>query len=163
MSDASGGFVPPGAPVSQLHAGQPVLAVGEPVERARAAMVLLHGRGASARDILTLEYGARNGRRFGGLVGLSGGVIGPDGAPRQDAGDLAGTPVFLGCSDHDPHIPARRVRDTAELLRRLGGDVTASLYPDLDHSVNEDELARVRDIMGRLPAVAAPGPESDGG
>ncbi|HXM58823.1 MAG TPA: dienelactone hydrolase family protein [Candidatus Dormibacteraeota bacterium] len=223
--------------MSGLHAGQPVLATGDALERARAAMVLVHGRGASARDILmlapeleapgwaflapqaangtwypypfmapvernepwlssalgviadlldrlgtagipaertvllgfsqgaclTLEYAARNGRRYGGLVGLSGGVIGPDGAPRQDAGDLAGTPVFLGCSDHDPHIPAQRVRATAELLRRLGGEVTASLYPDLDHSVNEDELARVRDMMGRLPAVAAPGPETDGG
>jgi phospholipase/carboxylesterase len=223
--------------LSELHAGQPVLAAGEPVERAHAAMVLLHGRGASARDILTLapeleapgwaflapqaangtwypypfmapiernepwltsalqvigdllarleaagiaaertvllgfsqgacltlEFAARHGRRYGGLVGLSGGVIGPDGDPRRDAGDLAGTPVFLGCSDHDPHIPAQRVRDSADLLRRLGGAVTAVLYPDLDHSVNEDELAHVRDVMGRLPAAAAPRPESDGG
>jgi phospholipase/carboxylesterase len=223
--------------VNGPHAGQPVLAAGEAPERAAAAMVLLHGRGASARDILTLvpeldapgwaylapqaadgtwypypftapiernepwlssaleligdllgrleaaglpaertvllgfsqgacltlEYAARNARRYGGVLGLSGGVIGPDGMPRHDAGSLAGTPVFLGCSDHDPHIPAHRVRHAAEVLGQLGGEVTTQLYPDLGHSVNEDELTHVRGIMGRLTAVAGPGPETDGG
>jgi len=222
---------------AELHAGQPVLVTGEPLERAGAAMVLLHGRGATAHDILTLapevqgpgwafvapqaanatwypypftapldrnepwlssaleviagllgtiagagvppertvllgfsqgacltlEFAARNARRYGCVVGLSGGVIGPDGMERHDAGSLAGTPVFLGCSDHDPHIPAHRVRHAADVLRGLGGEVTTSLYPDLGHSVNEDELARVRDMMGRLTAAAGPGSETDGG
>lgn len=119
--------------------------------------------GFSQGACLTLEYAARNARRYGGVVGLSGGLIGPDGLARHDEGSLAGTPVFLGCSDHDPHIPAHRVRHAAETLRDLGGEVAMSLYPDLGHSVNEDELTHVRGIMGRLTAVAEPGPETDGG
>jgi predicted esterase len=206
------------------HQGQPVLAAGEPLERARAAMVLVHGRGATAQDILTLavelnqpgfvylapqaanntwypysflapiernqpylssalatlgqvlahvaaagipaertillgfsqgaclatEFAARNAQRYGGLVGLSGGLIGPDGTPRDYPGALDGTPVFLGCSDVDPHIPAARVQHSAEVLRRLGGDVTARLYPGMGHTVNEDEIEAVRGIMAAL-------------
>jgi phospholipase/carboxylesterase len=208
------------------HQGQPVLTAGEPLERAQAAMVLAHGRGASAKDILTLaaeleqpgfvylapqaanntwypysfltpiernepylssalatldqvlthvaaagipaertillgfsqgaclatEFAARNAQRYGGLVGLSGGLIGPDGTPRDYPGTLDGTPVFLGCSDMDPHIPAARVQHSAEVLRQLGGAVTARLYPRMGHTVNEDEIEAVRKIMAKLTA-----------
>jgi phospholipase/carboxylesterase len=206
------------------HQGQPVLAAGEPLERAQAAMVLVHGRGATAQDILTLgaeldqpgfvylapqaanntwypysflaqiernqpylssalatlqqvlahvaaagipaertillgfsqgaclatEFAARNAQRYGGLVGLSGGLIGPDGTPRDYPGTLDGTPVFLGCSDVDPHIPAARVQESAEVLRRLGGAVTARLYPGMGHTVNQDEIEFVRQMMAAL-------------
>jgi phospholipase/carboxylesterase len=118
--------------------------------------------GFSQGACLTLEYAARNARRYGGVAGLSGGVIGPDGAPRADQGSLAGTPVFLGCSDHDPHIPAFRVDHAADVLRGLGGEVTAILYPDLGHSINQDEIEHVRDVMGRLIAAAGTGQERDG-
>src|SRR5262252_5587117 len=130
-------------------------AAGLPPER----VVLL---GFSQGACLTLEYAARNARRYGGVVGLSGGVIGPDGAPRDDHGSLAGTPVFLGCSDHDPHIPAYRVHHAAEVLGGLGAGVTAVLYPDLGHTVDREELEHVRDIMSRLVAAAGTGQERDG-
>jgi phospholipase/carboxylesterase len=119
--------------------------------------------GFSQGACLTLEFAARSARRYGGLVGLSGGLIGPDDMPRRDSGSLAGTPAFLGCSDHDPHIPAHRVAHAAIVLRELGADVTTVLYPGLDHSVSSDELEHVRAIMGRLTAVADPGRETDGG
>jgi predicted esterase len=209
---------------SSPHVGEPVLAAGEPLEQARAALVLVHGRGASAANILelaaelrapgfaylapqatggswypysflvplernepclsaalaalgalvariaaagvppertvllgfsqgaclTLEFAARNARRYGGLVGLSGGLIGPDGTPRDYAGSLAGTPVFLGCSDVDPHIPRPRVEHTAAVLRALGAEVTMQLYPNLGHTVNEDEMEHVRGLLTRL-------------
>jgi phospholipase/carboxylesterase len=205
------------------HQGQPLLTAGEALEKARAAMIMIHGRGASAEDILELaaelmqpgfaflapqasgytwypnsflapiesnepglssglaviaallerlagagipaertmllgfsqgaclmlEFAARNARRYGGVVGLSGGLIGPDGTPRDYAGSLAGTPVFLGCSDVDPHIPKERVEESAEVLRRLGGDVTARLYPRMGHMVNRDELRFVQGMMER--------------
>jgi phospholipase/carboxylesterase len=99
---------------------------------------------------LTLEFAARNPSRYGGVVGLSGGLIGPDGAERHDSGSLAGTPAFLGCSDHDPHIPAHRVTHAAEVLRAMGGDVTVQLYPDLGHSVSPAELDHVREIVSLL-------------
>jgi len=215
------------------HQGQPVLAAGTQLEEASAAMILVHGRGASARDILTiaaaadvpgfaylapeaaggawypnrfmepiesnqpwldsaleflgailaqvkehlpyerivllgfsqggcltLEFAARNARRYGALIGLSGGLIGPDDTPRDYPGSLAGTPVFLGCSDVDPHIPAGRVRESARVLEKLRGGVRVELYRGLGHEVNQDEIEIVRTLMAavlRREEVGEPG------
>src|SRR5438874_13779459 len=76
-------------------------------------MLLGFSRGAC----LNLEFVARNAPSYGGVPGLSGGLIGPDGTPRDYPGSLAGTPVFLGCSDVDFHVPKERVQLTAEVLR----------------------------------------------
>ena len=207
-----------------LHQGQPVRVAGEPIGIARAAMLMVHGRGARADDILTLtdqlaqegfayfapqaagntwypnrflvplaenepwlssalafvgevfteivkagipaervmllgfsqgacltlEYAARNAIHYGGIVGLSGALIGPDDTPRDYQGSLAGTPVFLGCSDTDFHVPKERVDQTTEILKKLGGEVTERLYPNLDHSVNQDEIDFVRGMMQSL-------------
>ncbi|HEX5727445.1 MAG TPA: alpha/beta fold hydrolase [Longimicrobiaceae bacterium] len=209
------------------HQGQRVMAAGAPLAEAKGAVVMVHGRGASAESILTLapaldrpglacvapqaadgtwypnpfmapiasnepgissgmqaitdvlarieaagippertvllgfsqgaclslEYAARHPRRYGGVAGLSGGLIGPDGTPRDYPGSLAGTPVFLGCSDVDFHIPKERVEFTAEVLRGLGAEVTLRLYPGMGHLVNEDEIAHVRAILDALPAA----------
>ena len=203
------------------HQGQPVRVAGEPLDRARAAMLMVHGRGARAEDILslseqfarpgfaylapqaaentwypnrflaplesnepwlssalnlvghvleqiteagiapertillgfsqgaclTLEFAARNAQRYGGVVGLSGALIGPDDTPREYAGSLAGTPIFLGCSDVDFHVPKERVDQSADVLRKLGGNVTERLYPNMDHIVNQDEIDFVRGVM----------------
>lgn len=114
-----------------------VAAAGIPPER---TMLLGFSQGAC----LTLEFVARHARRYGGVAGLSGGLIGPDGTPRNYPGSLEGTPVFLGCGDVDAHIPAQRVRETAEVLGRLGGEVTMRLYPGMGHLINEDEIDAVR-------------------
>jgi predicted esterase len=106
--------------------------------------------GFSQGACLALEFAARNARRYGGVVGLSGALIGPDDAPREYPGSLAGTPVFLGCSDVDFHVPKERVDQTAEVLRTLGGVVTERLYPNLEHTVNQDEIEFVRGMMQRL-------------
>ena len=94
-----------------------------------------------------LEFAARHAQHYGGLVGLSGGLIGPDGTARDYSGSLAGTPVFLGCSDIDFHIPKERVLHSADVLRGLGGEVTAKLYPNMGHTINQDELDAVRHMM----------------
>ena len=200
--------------------GQRVLQAGEPLAAARAAMVLLHGRGATAEDImtlaaevqrpgwaylapqaagnawypnpftapletnephlvaaldmlsklierveasvpaqriillgfsqgacLTLEWSARNARRFGAVVGFSGGLIGPDGTPRDYPGDFDGTPIFLGCSDIDPHIPMHRVVESGEVLKAMGARVTVRFYPGMAHTVSLEELAELRELM----------------
>ena len=203
------------------HEGQPVLGYGAPLDGARAAMVLLHGRGANARDILglahaigrpeiacvapdaashtwypysflapipqnepwlssalafvgrvaeqvqaagvpaertfllgfsqgaclTLEYVARNPARYGGVAALTGGLIGPDGTPRDYAGSLDGTPVFIGSGDPDPHIPIERVHESGRVLARMGAAVTTRIYPGIGHTVVEDEIEHVRAMI----------------
>lgn len=106
--------------------------------------------GFSQGACLSLEFGARNATRYGALVGLSGGLIGPDGTPRDYAGSLAGTPVFLGCSDRDAHIPLERVQESAEILKTLGGDVDARIYGGMGHTVIDDEINAVRALVSKL-------------
>ena len=120
---------------------------GVPLER---TMLLGFSQGAC----LSLEYAARNARQYGGVVGLSGGLIGPDDTPRDYPGSFDGTPVFLGCSDVDFHIPARRVEETASVLRKIGAKVTMKLYPGMDHIVNDDEVRSVREMMAAIVADA---------
>jgi phospholipase/carboxylesterase len=113
--------------------------------------------GFSQGACLALEYAARYARRYGGIVGLSGGLIGPEGTPRDYPGDLSGTPVFLGCGDTDPHIPAARVRQTDQVLTTLGGVVRTKLYRDMGHTINDDEISHMRPRV--RPAGRSPWPD----
>ncbi len=209
------------APASDPHRGQPVLAAGRDIADAAAAMILIHGRGATAESMLqlarelrrddfaylapqaagytwypqsflaalelnepflgsalalvgsvvddvlrggmaservvllgfsqgaclTTEFAARHARRYGGIVALTGGLIGPDDTPRDYGGSLDGTPVFLGSSDPDFHVPVARVDETERVLARMGAHVTKRIYPGMGHTVNEDELDHVRALM----------------
>ena len=106
--------------------------------------------GFSQGACLTLEFAARNPRRFGALAGLSGGLIGPDDTPRTYPGSLDGTPVFLGCSDVDAHIPLARVHESATVLTRLGAAVDERIYPGMGHLVNDDEIGAVRALLAGM-------------
>ena len=206
------------------HADQPVLTAGPAAPAARLALILVHGRGASAEDImgiaealrledvhyvapqaagntwypysflspiernepgissglaridtllqsleaeglpaervallgfsqgacLSLEFAARHPRRYAGVFGLSGGLIGPPGTPRTESGSTAGTPVFLGCSDVDPHIPLERVHESADVFRRLGAQVDERIYRGMGHTVNADEIEAIRTVLARV-------------
>jgi predicted esterase len=103
--------------------------------------------GFSQGACLALEAAARNARRYAGVIGFSGGLIGPPGTSFDFAGSLDGTPVFLGCSDVDPHIPKERVEESAVALDRLGAAVDVRLYPGMGHTVNRDELGAARTIL----------------
>lgn len=108
---------------------------------ARENIVLM---GFSQGACLALEFAAQNATRYGGVVALSGGLIGPDTrfvtVPRDYSGSLEGTPVFLGCSDVDAHIPEARVMKSAGVMKGLGGAVDARIYPGMGHTVNQEEL-----------------------
>lgn len=206
------------------HAGQPMLARGRPLAEARAAVIMVHGRGASPQSILELaqaiphpdvaylapgavggtwypqsfmapiaanEPGISSGisvihalveqiaaagipeeriillgfsqgaclastsaqrrpKRYGGVVVLSGGLIGPPSTEWSADGDFAGTPIFLGCSDVDAHIPEARVLASAAHLERMGAEVTCRIYPGFGHAVNEDEIAFVRELVASV-------------
>jgi predicted esterase len=221
-------------PQTGPHQGQPILAAGAPLAEAEAAMILVHGRGATAESILELgqalyrpgmaylapqaagntwypysfmapleqnqpgldsalravddvlahvlaagipaeriflagfsqgaclasEYVARHARRYAGLLAFSGGLIGPPGTSRDYPGDLSGTPVFLGCSDVDAHIPLARVEETARVLADLGAVVDKQIYPGMAHTINEDELARADHLMTNALGEMRPTPNS---
>ena len=103
--------------------------------------------GFSQGACLTLEFAARNAQRYGGVVGLSGGLIGPDGTPRDYPGSFDGTRVFLGCSDVDPHIRKDRVVEAESVFKRMGANVTMRLYPGMGHTVNTGEIESVRKMV----------------
>lgn len=105
--------------------------------------------GFSQGACLTLEFAARHARRYAAVVGLSGGLIGPPGTPRAYTGTMDGTPVFLGCSDIDPHIPLERVRESSDVFRRLGGSVDERIYPRMGHTINRDEIDAVAALLRR--------------
>lgn len=105
--------------------------------------------GFSQGACLASEFVARNPRSYGGLIVFSGGLIGPKETSRHYEGFLDGVPVFLGCSDADPHIPAWRVEETAEVLARMGASVDLRLYPNLPHTVIGDELQAGKAIVVR--------------
>jgi phospholipase/carboxylesterase len=210
--------------MSGPHQDQPLVTAGAPLEAAEAAVVLVHGRGATAQSIVQMadefyhhgvaflapqaarntwypnsflapveanepgrssglqsiedaietaneagiptervmllgfsqgaclasEFVAQNPRRYGGLAVLSGGVIGPEGKEMDYEGDLEGTPVFLGCSDTDPHIPEERVHETADVFEGMGADVTTRIYEGMGHGVNEDEIDHVSGMVENL-------------
>jgi len=115
---------------------------GIPTER---VMLIGFSQGAC----LASEYLARNPRRYGGLAALSGGLIGET-LDDEYPGDLEGTPVFLGCSDTDPHIPKERVHETAAVLESMNADVTKRLYEGMGHGIAEDELAVVSEMVTAL-------------
>lgn len=110
--------------------------------------------GFSQGACLALEYSVRHARRWGAVIGLSGGLIGPPGTPREYPGSLDGTPVFLGCSDIDAHIPIERVRESTVVCGRMGAAVTERIYPGMGHTVNRDEVAIARDLLAPLATPA---------
>jgi predicted esterase len=117
-----------------------LLAGGIPSER----IALL---GFSQGACLTSEYIARHPRRYGAVMALTGGLIGPPGTPRDYTGSLDGTPVFLGTSDPDPHVPFARVEETRDVLERLGATVDLRRYPGMPHTINQEELDACRELL----------------
>jgi phospholipase/carboxylesterase len=103
--------------------------------------------GFSQGGCLALEYAARHTKRYGGIAGLSSGLIGPPGLTRDYQGSLDGTPVFLGCSDVDSHIPVERVHVSMQVLTALNAAVTERIYPGMGHTINHDEIAHVRTLL----------------
>lgn len=106
--------------------------------------------GFSQGACLALESALRRPRRYGAVVAFTGGLIGPPGTTWTAPGSLAGTPVFLGASDRDPHVPRERVEESGQVLERYGATVDLRIYPGLGHTVVEDELEAARMLLARL-------------
>jgi phospholipase/carboxylesterase len=96
--------------------------------------------GFSQGACLSLEYAARNSRKWGGIIAFTGGLIGEQLKPERYSGDLEGTPIFIGSSNRDFHVPAKRIQESASLLRELGARVTVTLFDDPDHTIRTEEI-----------------------
>jgi len=121
--------------------------VGETVDRAlrqgiaRERIVIA---GFSQGACLASEFVARNAARYGGLIAFTGGLIGPPGTDFHYPGGLAGTPVFFGSGDPDPHVPWQRVADSARALKEMGADVTLKRYPGMPHTISREEVEEAK-------------------
>lgn len=96
--------------------------------------------GFSQGACLTLEFVARTATRYGGVVAFTGGLIGDKLYPEHYTGDFGGTPIFIGTSDPDFHVPVARVRASTALLTELGAHVTERVYPNLGHTISQEEI-----------------------
>jgi predicted esterase len=110
--------------------------------------------GFSQGACLTAEFAVRHAARYGAVILYSGGLIGPEGTVWEYPGGFAGTPVFLGCSDVDSHVPKTRVDESAAVFTRMGAEVTERIYPGMGHLVNDDEIAFTRTLLRPLVATA---------
>lgn len=112
--------------------------------------------GFSQGACLTAEFAVEHADRYGGVILYSGGVIGAPGTTWEHPGSFASTPVFLGCSDVDAHVPKARVDESAAVFTRMGATVTERIYPGMGHLVNDDEIAFTRDLMAEVLPLSAP-------
>lgn len=103
--------------------------------------------GFSQGACLTLEFVARNATRYGGVVAFTGGLIGDKIYEENYTGDFAGTPVFIGTSDPDPHIPVERVHASAEILNGMHAQVTKKIYKNMGHTISQDEINEVKSLI----------------
>lgn len=106
--------------------------------------------GFSQGACLSLEYAARNPAKFGGVFGLSGGLIGPPNTPRNYEGNFDNTEIFLGCSDIDPHIPVNRVDETEKVFLEMNANVTKRIYKGMGHTINQDEINYINNFLRRV-------------
>lgn len=106
--------------------------------------------GFSQGACLTSTAAHRRPARYGGIVVFSGGLIGPPGTQWSGDGGFQGTPVFLGCSDRDAHVPEARVRESAAVFERMGATVTTRIYPGMGHLVNDDEASFAKDLIAAV-------------
>jgi phospholipase/carboxylesterase len=103
--------------------------------------------GFSQGACLTLEFITRYARRWGGAIAFTGGLIGDTLYRENYRGDFAGTPVFIGTSDPDPHVPVERVEASGAQLRSMNADVTIQIYKGMGHTINADEIAKANALV----------------
>ena len=103
--------------------------------------------GFSQGACLTLEYVTRNAKRYGGVVAFTGGLIGDRIYEQNYTGDFGSTPIFIGTSDPDPHVPVQRVHDSVKILKEMNAQVTEKIYKNMGHTINEDEIEIVNNLI----------------
>ena len=103
--------------------------------------------GFSQGACLATEFAATHPARYAGIIAFTGGLIGHVEADLVHRGDLQQTPVFLGSSDPDAHVPFARVQRSAEILTGMNAAVTLQRYPGMPHTISRDGLEQAHRMM----------------
>ena len=103
--------------------------------------------GFSQGACLSLEFAARNGQKLGGVVAFTGGLIGEKLEEKKYSGDFQGTPILLSSSAHDMHVPAQRINDSAQLLQKMGAEVSLKFFEDELHTIRPEELTWINQTL----------------
>lgn len=103
--------------------------------------------GFSQGACLVAEFTSRNAARYGGIVVFTGGLIGDRIYPENYKGDFGGTPVFIGTSNPDVHVPLTRVEDTVQIMQQMGANVTLNVYENMPHTISQDEVDRANELI----------------
>ncbi|TFV93341.1 phospholipase [Algoriphagus kandeliae] len=129
----------------------------ESLSQIQQAFEYLINGGVSSSDILilgfsqgaclSLEFAARNGKKFGGVVAFTGGLIGEKLNPAKYQGDFQGTPILISGSKQDMHVPLSRMQDSADLLKKMGAEVTLIPFPDSMHTIRQEEVEWVNEHL----------------
>ena len=103
--------------------------------------------GFSQGACLSLEFVTRHATRYGGVAAFTGGLIGNKIYQENYSGDFKGTPVFIGSSDPDMHVPVERIHATTQILQNMHADVTEKIYKNMGHTINEDEIEHANRLI----------------
>ena len=109
--------------------------------------------GFSQGGCLTLEFVTRNANKYGGVAAFTGGLIGDKIYEENYVGDFKNTPVFIGTSDPDPHVPVERANATAKFLEKMNASVTLKVYPNMGHTVSQDEIENANRLVFLLQTI----------
>lgn len=96
--------------------------------------------GFSQGACLLSEFAARNAAKYGGIVIFTGGLIGDKIYLENYKGNFENTPIFIGTSNPDFHVPVERVYATTNILKDMGADVTEKIYDNRGHTISQDEI-----------------------
>jgi phospholipase/carboxylesterase len=117
------------------------------IEESGIAKENIYFLGFSQGACLTLEFVTRNAIAYGGVVAFTGGLIGDKIYPGNYKGDFAGTPVFIGTSNPDPHVPVERVYASSNILRQMNAAVTEKVYDNMGHTITMDEIEQANTLI----------------
>ncbi|MBW8243639.1 alpha/beta hydrolase [Muricauda oceani] len=105
--------------------------------------------GFSQGACLALEFCARHAKKYGGVIAFTGGLIGSEINATDYRGEFENTPIFIGSSDVDPHVPLLRIEQSETILKTMGGHVIKKIYPGMGHTINQDEIQMANLILNK--------------
>ena len=115
--------------------------VGNKIKQAGIAAEQTYIMGFSQGACLTLEFATRNAQKWGGVIALTGGLIGDNVEPTRYPGNFLGAPILMTNGSNDPHVPFTRSEQSKQQLEKMGANVELLVYPNRPHTILQEELS----------------------